>query len=224
MSITDTFSWPVPDHTITNGYGTANPHSSSGGPHTGVDFRAAVGTQVVASRAGTVLGVYDLGGSSYGKYIIIDHGDGRRSLYAHLSQFQVANGQKVAEGQNIALTGQSGKVTGPHLHFEIRQGNRPINPIPFLGDKDLGEKSLLDKTLLGAASGLDKATPDNIPNPFGWVDDILGWIQTQALRVGLFLGGFSMLWIGFYLLARNSPAAQQIAGAVATRGMSLAGK
>ena len=88
--------------------------------HTGIDLASdAGGAAVLAASAGTVSGVTDLGGRSYGLYIDVDHGGGLRTRYAHLAAAKVQIGQAVAAGQQIGVEGASGGVTGPHLHFEV---------------------------------------------------------------------------------------------------------
>lgn len=91
------------------------------GRHTGVDFSIPSGTKVVAAMAGTVLETGSVSwGPSYGISVIIDHGQGIRAIYAHLSALKVKKGDKVEEGELIGLSGNSGNSTGPHLHFESR--------------------------------------------------------------------------------------------------------
>jgi murein DD-endopeptidase MepM/ murein hydrolase activator NlpD len=92
------------------------------GRHTGVDFSVPTGTKVVSAMEGTVLeaGVNVSWGPSYGISVIIDHGQGIRAIYAHLSALKVKKGDKVEEGELIGLSGNSGNSTGPHLHFESR--------------------------------------------------------------------------------------------------------
>jgi len=107
----------------------------SSGYHTGVDFACPIGTPVSAAKDGTVLevGGNTSWGAAYGNAIIIDHGNGVRALYAHLSGIGVKKGQKVTEGQLIAKSGNSGNSSGPHLHFETRVApwrytNKDVNP------------------------------------------------------------------------------------------------
>lgn len=98
--------------------------------HTGVDFGAAYGTPIVAAKAGKVTTVtYN---TAYGNMVIIDHGDGTSTLYAHASSFATRVGETVAQGQTIAYIGSTGYSTGPHLHFEIRINGQHVNPLPYL--------------------------------------------------------------------------------------------
>lgn len=95
--------------------------------HNGVDFHADKGTAVVAAAAGTVV-VSRSGGwnGGYGQYIVIKHSNGTQTLYAHLSSNIVSEGQEVFQGRLIALSGDTGKSFGPHLHFEVRGGRNPF--------------------------------------------------------------------------------------------------
>ena len=98
--------------------------------HTGVDFGASYGSPIVAAKAGVVTtATYN---TAYGNMIIIDHGDGTSTLYAHASSFVVSVGQSVSQGQTIAYVGSTGYSTGPHLHFEIRINGQHVNPLPYL--------------------------------------------------------------------------------------------
>lgn len=99
--------------------------------HSGVDFATPIGTPVKAPLDGIVVDVgEDLAG--YGTFIVLEHSDGSRTLYANLSETRVLEGQNVGAGETIALTGNSGKSSGPHLHFEYRLANTPVDPLPFL--------------------------------------------------------------------------------------------
>ncbi len=95
--------------------------------HAGVDMIAAEGTPVGSAGAGRV--IFAGQQSGYGNTVIVDHGDGRTTLYAHLSEFTCSAGQEVGAGQTIAKSGSSGNVTGPHLHFEVRQNGTPVDPL-----------------------------------------------------------------------------------------------
>jgi murein DD-endopeptidase MepM/ murein hydrolase activator NlpD len=101
--------------------------------HTGVDWSAPFGTAIRAADGGTVVEVGNLGNRSYGRYVIIDHGQNARgqnirTLYAHCSRIIVTQGQKVARGDNIAFVGSTGRSTGNHLHFEVLINRVPVNP------------------------------------------------------------------------------------------------
>lgn len=95
--------------------------------HSGLDFVAPVGTNVYATGDGTVTFV-QFSRTGYGNEIVIDHAFGFGSRYAHLNQILVTDGQKIRRGQIIGKVGQTGRVTGPHLHYEVLYENRPVNP------------------------------------------------------------------------------------------------
>lgn len=108
--------------------------------HTGVDVNIGVsGKSVVAVKSGTVVISTALKSSSggyrsYGEYVVISHGDGTMTLYAHMlaGSRKVSTGQKVSQGQVIGTVGSTGNSSGTHLHFEVRVGGRPVNPLPYL--------------------------------------------------------------------------------------------
>lgn len=127
-------SWPVPGyHRISSAYGfRTHPIFGEWRPHWGIDIPAPMGTPIVASLGGEViLSTY---GPSYGNYVVIYHGDGISTLYAHNSQNHVAVGNRVEQGQVIASIGSTGYSTGPHIHFEVRVHGDPkiINPYQWL--------------------------------------------------------------------------------------------
>jgi septal ring factor EnvC (AmiA/AmiB activator) len=101
-----------------------------GRQHQGIDIAAPVGTPLHAARAGTVTFAGTMGG--YGMIVLIDHGQGVVTAYAHMSRFEVAPGDAVATGQRIGDVGNTGSSTGPHVHFEIRIGGVPVNPRTYL--------------------------------------------------------------------------------------------
>lgn len=101
--------------------------------HQGVDIAAKRGTPIEAAAAGTV--VFSGRNKGYGNMVMIEHADGRRTLYAHAESLFVRAGDSVAAGQTIAAVGSTGHSTGPHLHFEVREGNRPLNPLTVLANE-----------------------------------------------------------------------------------------
>jgi murein DD-endopeptidase MepM/ murein hydrolase activator NlpD len=122
--------WPVLGR-IESPFGArTDPFSGEGAIHTGVDISVAVGTPVKATGDGVVVRAEWSG--RYGRLVVVDHGNGIQSWYAHLSAFQVVAGQEVRRGDAIALSGASGHVTGPHVHYEIRLAGAPMNPYPWL--------------------------------------------------------------------------------------------
>ena len=98
--------------------------------HSGVDFAASHGTTIRAADSGRVIFSGWYGG--YGQTVIVDHGGGLSTLYAHASRLFVKEGQSVRQGEAIAAVGSTGLSTGPHLHFEVRQNGNPVNPMGYL--------------------------------------------------------------------------------------------
>jgi murein DD-endopeptidase MepM/ murein hydrolase activator NlpD len=116
---------------ISSGFGyRADPFTGGAAFHAGLDFRGPIGAPIYAAAKGVVsFAGQKLG---YGYCIEIDHGNGLMTRYAHMSRFSAQIGQKVAAGNVIGAIGSSGRSTGPHLHFEVRIHDRPVNPRPFL--------------------------------------------------------------------------------------------
>lgn len=100
-----------------------------GGFHPGIDIAAAYGTPIHAAKQGTVIFAGSYGG--YGNFVVVDHGGGLATAYAHQSQIAVGQGQSVSQGQVIGYEGSTGYSTGPHLHFEVRINGSPQNPRAF---------------------------------------------------------------------------------------------
>ena len=122
--------WPV-EGQVTGSFGERiDPFNGEGAFHTGVDIAAMVGQPVVAPADGVVEFADFLGG--YGRAIVLDHGHGIATRYGHLSGFAVASGQHVRRGDIIGYVGLSGRSTGPHLHYEVRINDTPVNPYKYL--------------------------------------------------------------------------------------------
>jgi murein DD-endopeptidase MepM/ murein hydrolase activator NlpD len=117
---------PVAGATVTGVFGETRP----GHLHEGVDLAVPTGTPVDAARGGTVIYAGPSGG--YGIRVDVDHGNGFVTRYGHLAKTQVALGQTVTPGQQLGLADSTGDATGPHLHFELRQGGVAIDPRPYL--------------------------------------------------------------------------------------------
>jgi len=100
-------------------------------PHDGIDLAAPAGTPVRTADEGSVLFAGPQQG--YGLLVIVEHAHGLVTVYAHNRDLRVRTGQQVREGQVIATVGESGKTSGPHLHFEVRQDGAPVDPLEFLG-------------------------------------------------------------------------------------------
>lgn len=120
-----TYIKPISGGRYTSGFGYR-----WGELHRGVDWACSIGTSVRASRAGVV--VRAGWANSYGYCVYIDHGDGVATRYAHLSKVLVSPGQYVSQGDKIALTGNTGRSTGPHIHFEIVVNGSPVNPLDYI--------------------------------------------------------------------------------------------
>ena len=118
------YAWPIRGN-ITSPYGPR-----WGGFHTGIDIDCNTGNPIGASKAGRVIASEYSGG--YGYMVIIDHGGGFSSLYAHMSRLDVRRGQSVSQGSRVGLCGSTGNSTGDHLHFEIRVNGNHRNPRPYL--------------------------------------------------------------------------------------------
>ena len=113
------------------GISAGYPNYSSGRYHGGVDFPCPSGSSVYAAASGTVILAKNLN-YSYGHYLIIDHGNGLSTLYAHNTTLLVGVGSHVTKGQVIARSGSTGNSTGPHCHFEVRVNGTRVNPMNYL--------------------------------------------------------------------------------------------
>ena len=122
--------WPVRGQ-VNSGYGSrTSPWSANSEFHSGLDISARVGTPVKSPAPGTV--VFAGVNAEYGQTLIIEHGNETKSLYGHLSKLNVAVNQKVQRGDVVALTGNTGRSSGPHLHYEIRIKDQSVNPTSYL--------------------------------------------------------------------------------------------
>ena len=125
-------NWPCPASSrITSGYGYRYLFGVRDF-HTGIDIGAVTGSNIVAAEGGTVIVASYGWNGGYGNYVIINHGNGLTTRYAHASQLYVTVGQTVSRGQTIAAVGTTGNSTGPHLHFEVRQNGSHNNPLNYL--------------------------------------------------------------------------------------------
>jgi murein DD-endopeptidase MepM/ murein hydrolase activator NlpD len=132
--------WPVIGALRSSFGGRSDPFSGEGAFHTGIDLSAPVGTPVHATADGVVKSAGWSG--RYGKLVVVDHGNGLETYYGHLSQFMVVPGQEVRSNEQIALSGGTGHVTGPHLHYEVRVGGTPVNPVKYLGYGNLPKNQI----------------------------------------------------------------------------------
>ncbi|MDE7479346.1 MAG: M23 family metallopeptidase [Lachnospiraceae bacterium] len=129
--IPPTYIKPIAGGRLSSGFGARSaPKKGASTYHKGVDWATPTGTTVVASNAGTV--VHAGWASGYGYAVYINHADGRQTRYGHLSKVLVKAGQTVSQGERIALSGNTGVSTGPHVHFEIRINGSAVNPLKYM--------------------------------------------------------------------------------------------
>ena len=138
--------WPLEGRVASSFGEREDPFNGEGAFHTGIDIDAPYGSPVRAAGDGDVTGGST--GSGYGREVIINHGHGVETIYAHLSAIAVVAGQHVTRGQVIGYVGQSGRATGPHLHYEVRVHNVPVNPHKYL--RTTYEQAALDGTAVPA--------------------------------------------------------------------------
>jgi len=178
-----TFQMPFPCGQVWEGQTRTN-HN----PQNSVDFNRAndEGDTVVAAAAGTVSVVRNLGDTSYGKYVVIDHGGGWTTLYAHLNSYSVSVGQSVAIGKSIGTVGSTGGSTGPHLHFEERL-NGSAQKIKFNGAQITywGSASYTSRNSCGGGGGASgtvntSGTPLNVRSGPGTSYSIVGSLADGA--------------------------------------------
>jgi murein DD-endopeptidase MepM/ murein hydrolase activator NlpD len=123
-------SWPLPGN-VTSGFGyRIHPIFHVGKLHTGIDLDGNTGDPIKAAALGVVVSAGWRGG--YGKCVVLDHGGGLATLYAHQSVIMVSEGQTVKRRQVIGKVGSTGYSTGPHLHFEVRVDGSPVDPMKYL--------------------------------------------------------------------------------------------
>jgi murein DD-endopeptidase MepM/ murein hydrolase activator NlpD len=140
---------PAAGRHISSNFGyRSDPFSGGAAFHAGLDFKGPTGAPIFAAARGIVAFVGRRAG--YGKSVEIDHGNGLRTRYAHMSAFRARAGQPVRAGQVIGAVGSTGRSTGPHLHFEVRLHGQPVNPRPFLEvAPNVLEKARINRSALG---------------------------------------------------------------------------
>jgi murein DD-endopeptidase MepM/ murein hydrolase activator NlpD len=158
------FGEPAPGHKINSPFGLRKmPWESRGRLHQGVDIAAPSGTKVVAVEDGVIVGA---GSSpSYGRYVEVKHENGLSSFYAHLGRIDPAAkpGVAVTGGAVIGRIGSSGVSTGPHLHFEMRRGDTPLNPTAFIGRQFATAEDLPLRTAAYYSKKVRVAQVANVP-------------------------------------------------------------
>ena len=128
ITSTGTYIWPLPGYSPGSAYGwRMHPIYHEMRFHAGEDIGAPSGTPILAADSGMATVIPD-NGNGYGNYIMINHGGGRVTLYAHMSAFAISNGATVSQGQVIGYVGSTGNSTGPHLHFEVRVNGATTDP------------------------------------------------------------------------------------------------
>ena len=128
ITSTGTYIWPLPGYSPGSAYGwRMHPIYHEMRFHAGEDIGAPSGTPILAADSGMATVIAD-NGNGYGNYIMINHGGGRVTLYAHMSSFAISNGATVSQGQVIGYVGSTGNSTGPHLHFEVRVNGATTDP------------------------------------------------------------------------------------------------
>ena len=133
----DSVYWSDPNVVITCKYGwRVNPVTDKNEMHNGLDIKAPKGTPIQAAKSGTVVRSENSGG--WGNVIVIAHGDGTSTLYAHCDKLLVSKGATVMQGQVIARVGSTGQSTGYHLHFTIYKGSETVNPVDYLDENFIG--------------------------------------------------------------------------------------
>lgn len=139
--VAEAFIHPLPDAKVTSGFGMRpwpikDADHNEKRLHKGIDLSAPRGTEIQVPKAGVVTFSGAKGAS--GEVVIIDHGNGIETLYAHLDKRLVNKGERVVQGQILGLVGSTGKATGPHLHWELRQNGEVIDPasqLPFFAEQ-----------------------------------------------------------------------------------------
>lgn len=131
---TGTYIWPLPGYSAgTRTFGNQfHPILQVWRSHNGQDIGAPSGTPIIAADSGTAY-TYPNSTGGYGNYVLVNHGGGRATLYAHMSSIGVSNGESVSQGQVIGYVGSTGLSTGPHLHFETRVNGSAVDPMSYFG-------------------------------------------------------------------------------------------
>lgn len=199
---------PVRGGRITSGFGASRGRY----PHAGIDFAVPIGTPVYAAMDGTALGHQPTGRT--GRYVFLSHGQGRYTYYGHLSQPLVSAGQAVSKGQQIALSGNTGNSTGPHVHYETWVNGKPVNPAAYLS---------------GAVLPVGSGGPGDVPmgDPTSMINDFIAGIIGKV--TGRFDGDWAesaatiMTKVSSAGVDAASDAALDVASAMAGSGGSFGG-
>ena len=141
-SVSQPSLWPVNGRLLSTFGERDDPFSGEGEFHKGVDISAPAGTPVRATADGVV--IFSDWSTGYGRLVIVDHGGGIETYYAHLSRFFAFTGQGVRRGEVLGEVGSTGRVTAPHLHYEVRLGGAPVNPYRYLAKSGIYEQATRD--------------------------------------------------------------------------------
>ena len=175
------------------------------GYHKGTDFAVPIGTNVYAAAAGKVVNVQTTEGTNdFGLHVKLDHGNGYETIYAHLSQVLVRMGDEVQKGQLIGKSGESGRVTGPHLHFEVRKNGAAVDPGALVSGGIISGSS----SGQGSSEGLGKGKSIENGSAGTILDIVLGKDSALAPSISMTLSG----------VKGNYQTTAQIAGAAMTGG------
>jgi murein DD-endopeptidase MepM/ murein hydrolase activator NlpD len=162
---------PVPNGRFTSGFGyRGSPFGRGSDMHLGIDLAAPIGTPIYAPADGLVVSS-DWSSSGYGQMITIDHGYGLTTRYAHLSESLVEAGSKVVRGQVIAKVGNTGRSTGPHLHFETVLGGVHVDPLIFSGTLTAAQSASAKATDAKGGSKTDDGKPPHGQSAAGKAKD-----------------------------------------------------
>jgi murein DD-endopeptidase MepM/ murein hydrolase activator NlpD len=135
--------WPL-EGRLMSGFGQrTDPFLGEGAFHTGVDISAPTGTPIHATADGIVIQAEMVAGG-YGRLVRVDHGGGVQTYYAHMSKINVHVGQEIRKGDLVGFVGSTGRVTAPHLHYEVRMGGAPVNPYRYLAGASVFHQPVKD--------------------------------------------------------------------------------
>lgn len=169
--------------------------------HTALDIGLAVGDPIFAAFAGTIKAVVN-SATGYGKHVVLDTDDGKEIIYGHLDGFNVSQGQRVKKGQTIGYGGSTGNSTGPHVHFEVRENGKPIDP---WGCLSASSGSTTQGTPRKSGNPLAPNTSDD---PESWLAMLTG-IDIDVVNVIGIVIGIALVLMGVWFLY-TSPQAKDI--------------
>lgn len=193
MSQAVSMKWPTTSQTVTQEFGNKSTRYISG-RHTGLDIGGRTGDQVWAAHDGKVTWAGWKG--AYGNTVEIVHPSGLITSYHHFSVVHARVGQQVSAGTVIGLMGSTGQSTGPHLHFEVRVGGKPVNPRPYLNGTGVYPISDDDDNPI---------IPNVVETPWDFFTDSTIW-----LRAAMVIGGAVLIFVAFVGVAKASAMAKGV--------------